>query len=92
MDWQAFTVQTIVFGTLFLFLQRADPTRKQAVRRFVWFMLALMTMYAWWYTAWMEMLWGFIVALVVNFLFWALIGRYNPAASSDDIRVLGMDD
>lgn len=32
------------------------------------------------------------VSFVLNFLFWWLIGRYNPVGSSDDIRVLGMDD
>lgn len=32
-------------------------------------------------------------ALVVNFLFWLLIGRYNPVGDSDKtIQVLGMDD
>lgn len=32
-------------------------------------------------------------ALVLNFLFWFIIGRYNPVGSSDEnIRVLGMDD
>lgn len=33
-----------------------------------------------------------ILALVLNFLFWALIGRYNPVHSSDEIQVIGMDD
>lgn len=28
-------------------------------------------------------------AVLFNVLFWVLIGRYNPPASSDDIRVLG---
>jgi hypothetical protein len=31
-------------------------------------------------------------ALVLNLLFWVLIGRYNPTGSSDAIKVLGMDD
>ncbi len=35
---------------------------------------------------------AFIIALVVNLLFWALIGRYNPVPSSDEIQVLGLDD
>ena len=33
-----------------------------------------------------------VAALAVNFLFWALIGRYNPPKSSDEIQVIGMDD
>ncbi len=32
------------------------------------------------------------IALLLNFFFWVLIGRYNPVGSSDDIQVLGMDD
>jgi hypothetical protein len=32
------------------------------------------------------------LALLLNFLFWVLIGRYNPVHSSDEIQVLGMDD
>jgi hypothetical protein len=35
---------------------------------------------------------AFVVALVLNFLFWVLIGRYNPPKSSDEIQVIGMDD
>jgi hypothetical protein len=33
-----------------------------------------------------------IAALVLNWLFWFLIGRYNPPRSSDAIKVLGMND
>lgn len=35
---------------------------------------------------------AFFVALVFNGLFWLLIGRYNPPRSSDEIRVLGLND
>ncbi len=31
-------------------------------------------------------------AVFFNLSFWVLIGRYNPPASSDDIRVLGLSD
>jgi hypothetical protein len=33
-----------------------------------------------------------LTALVLNLIFWVLIGRYNPPGSSDAIKVLGMDD
>lgn len=36
--------------------------------------------------------WAVGAALIVNFLYWALLGRYNPVGSSDSIRVYGMDD
>lgn len=32
-----------------------------------------------------------LLAIVVNFLFWALVGRYNPVGSSDSITVIGRD-
>ncbi len=31
-------------------------------------------------------------ALLVNFVYWAFLGRYNPVGSSDSIVVIGMDD
>jgi hypothetical protein len=31
-------------------------------------------------------------AFLFNILFWIVIGRYNPPASSDEIRVLGLSD
>jgi len=35
---------------------------------------------------------GLFIALLLNFLFWVFIGRYNPVGSSDEIKVLGLDD
>ncbi len=33
-----------------------------------------------------------VSAFIVAFLFWLLVGRYNPPGSSDSIRVLGLND
>lgn len=33
-----------------------------------------------------------LLAIVVNIVYWALFGRYNPAGSSDAITVIGRDD
>jgi hypothetical protein len=33
-----------------------------------------------------------VLALVIGALAWLFIGRYNPPGTSDDIRVLGVDD
>ena len=35
---------------------------------------------------------GLVLALILNFLFWVLIGRYNPPRSDDEIKVIGLDD
>lgn len=92
MDWQAFTIILILLTMLFLFEQRADPTRRKAVRYFTYFGMFLLLIYTWWYEAWREGLFALLAAIAVSGLFWLLIGRYNPVSSSDDIRVLGMDD
>jgi hypothetical protein len=42
--------------------------------------------------AWRTTIIAAITALVLNFLFWFVIGRYNPPRSSDEIKVLGMND
>ena len=39
-----------------------------------------------------ETLLAFIVGCLLSGLFWLLVGRYNPVGSSDEIRVIGMDD
>lgn len=39
-----------------------------------------------------EALIAFIIALILNLLFFILIGRYNPVGTSDEIQVIGMDD
>ncbi len=62
------------------------------MRNFVWFMIFLLLVYALWQSAILEALVGLLIATVFNGLFWLLIGRYNPVHSSDEIRVLGMDD
>lgn len=36
--------------------------------------------------------WALVSAVVINLLFWALVGRYNPPGSSDSIKVYGMDE
>ena len=36
--------------------------------------------------------WSVGAGLIINFLYWALLGRYNPVGSSDAIKVYGMDD
>lgn len=33
-----------------------------------------------------------VLALLLNFSFWLFIGRYNPVHSSDEIRVITMDE
>lgn len=92
MEQQPLIVLTILFTALLLIVQRADPTKKQAVQGFAYFCGFLILIFVWWHGYWTESIVGFGIAVGIGILFWALIGRYNPVSSSEDIRVLGMDD
>ncbi len=92
MDRQALFVLSLIITLIFFFIQRADPSRKKAVEYFGWFVGMLIVVYVWWYRTLWEAVLGLLIALVLNGLFWVLIGRYNPVSSSDDIRVMGLDD
>ena len=48
--------------------------------------------YVWFRDVHSEALFALVTAFLINFFFWALIGRYNPVGSSDRIQVIGMED
>ncbi|MFZ4813079.1 MAG: hypothetical protein ACOYL5_00990 [Phototrophicaceae bacterium] len=91
-NWGAFWAICVVMGIAFLGVQRADPTKRGAVRAFMGFSFVLVGLYAGLQGVWLSAVFGVLAALLFNLLFWVLIGRYNPVASSDDIHVFGMDD
>lgn len=39
-----------------------------------------------------ETLIAFIIGAFVSGAFWLLVGKYNPVGTSDDMKVLGLDD
>lgn len=39
-----------------------------------------------------ETLIGFICGIVLSGIFYLLVGKYNPVGTSEDIKVVGMDD
>jgi len=91
MNWGAFLVLTGVFAVLMMIVQRAERKRRLAtllvmlvgaelVRRFL--------VYRDWNT---EGVLAVIAALILNWLFWILVGRHNPPKSSDEIQVIGND-
>ena len=91
MNWSAFLVLMVVFGGLMLIVQRAERKRRlftlivmlvgaELVRRYL--------VYRGWDT---EGQLAVLAALILNGLFWLLIGRSNPPKSSDEIQVLGND-
>ncbi len=85
-------VLALIVTAMLLAVQRAEPKKRLIV-----FILLLIPAYLLRnFVVYREIVtegWAALtIALVLNFLFWALIGRYNPVRSSDEIQVLGMDD
>jgi hypothetical protein len=89
-DWLLFLI--VIFTSLLLLIQRSDPKRRLWVIVFALIPMELLRQYAVASDASGEALLAILAALVLSFLFWLLIGRYNPPRSGDDIRVLGLDD
>jgi hypothetical protein len=92
MDIGSLVLLMLSFTVLFIMVQRAETKRKRLVRYVAVLLILFIAWYANTANLQREALFGFIFAVVVSFLFWLLIGRYNPVGNSDDIRVLGMDD
>jgi hypothetical protein len=84
---------TVIFSFLMLLVQRTEARS----RRKVFFGIVIITTFVLWNFVerrelQAEVALSVVLALVINFFFWVLIGRYNPVGSSDNIQVLGMDD
>lgn len=90
MDGSYITLIAGVFAFLMIFWQRVEASRKRLAR---WFLIIVGVILMLYYTHLRrETVVAFLIALFVSFLFWLLIGRYNPVGSSDSIKVYGMDD
>lgn len=84
---------TLVLGAMLFLIQRAEKRR----RRLAALVMAGLAFLLWYWAGYRQLGGEFttslLLALVLNFLFWLLIGRYNPVGDSESgIRVLGMDD
>jgi hypothetical protein len=92
MDWGIVFLMTVSFSVVFVLIQRSEPAR----RGIVWAsMLVVFGIIGYWaFTAQTvtETVIALILGLILTGLFWLLIGRYNPVGSSDNIKVMGLDD
>jgi hypothetical protein len=92
MNWWITFLLTVSFTVIFVLIQRSEQSR----RCIVWLsMLVVLGLIGYWsITAQVvgETVLGLIFGLLLTGLFWLLIGRYNPVGSSDNIKVLGLDD
>jgi len=92
MNWGSYIILTGWFGMMFLLIQRAETRRRRTVTILMIFAGVLTFAWAAGQNLTGAVVAGLITALIFNFLFWLLIGRYNPVGSSEDIRVIRMDD
>ncbi len=89
MNWGYIILIAVSFGMLLIIAQRVVPQRRRMVRWFI-FVLGMLLMVRG--NLGTENLIGFFMALFISFLFWLLIGRYNPVSAEDTITVYGMND
>jgi len=82
----------LLYGTMMFLIQRSERRRRLLVALLLILIIGVIHWYANVRDVGGQSNSAIIIAIVVNVLFWLLIGRYNPVGSSDDIRVIGMDD
>lgn len=80
-----------VFSLLLIVSQRIVTRHQKGFRGFIIFMVILLFLRM---NRVQENIIGLLIALVVSYLFWLLIGRYNKVGNADDegIKVFGLDD
>lgn len=91
MNLETLTLLTLFFSLMFFILQRSQASARRMILFLMIAPILLLRHYAMSRGVESEAWTAFIIALILNFLFWALIGRYNPVASKE-VRVLGLDD
>jgi len=93
MAWNYLFGVLVVFSLLWIIAQRISARHQRMFRIFI---IIFAGCWLWWRFSLFpfEMLLGLVGSLVVSFLFWLFIGRYNPVGNADDesITVIGLDD
>ncbi len=93
MDWNYIGLIAIIATLFFVLIQRTEPKRRRLSIAFVLLFLLIIRQNTFLKGDFHEeTLIGFILGIVLGGIFWLLVGRYNPVAADDDIRVMGLDD
>lgn len=93
MNGGAFLFLSGLFTLALLLIQRTEAKRRRTVIYLIAFLGLLIAYWANARALGSEFVVSLLAALLLNFLFWLLIGRYNPVGDSDkNIQVIGMDD
>lgn len=88
----SFFLLLFALGLIMLLIQRSERKRRLVVTVGMLVIGVPILWYVDFHDLHAEAQSAFAVAFILNFLFWVLIGRYNPPKSSDDMKVLGLDD
>lgn len=91
MNLGAVLLFVLIYTLLGFIFQRSDPNKRPLVGFCLFIMAVLTQRYADYRLVSSEAWLGLAVALLLNGLFWLMIGRYNPV-DADKIQVIGMDD
>ncbi|MCA9905356.1 MAG: hypothetical protein KC547_15985 [Anaerolineae bacterium] len=93
MNWSIFLLLFGLFVFILLIFQRIDPKKRRIASLPLIPALIFTYNYINYRNAGGEALLALVLALIVSFVFWLMIGRYNRVKSADEtIKVLGMDD
>lgn len=92
MQWETFLLLLFAFGSLMFMIQRTEAKRRRIVALGLGIVFIIIVRYVAFREFHTEAQVSFVIAFILNFLFWALIGRYNPPKNSDEMKVLGLDD
>lgn len=92
MNLEYFAIFTITISLLLLLVQRTERQKRRIVIYTMIIPAILLRNLAVYRNVEVEAWTALWVALFLNFLFWAFVGRRNPVPSSDEIQVLGLDD
>ena len=92
MNIQYLLTFSLLFTLLLLMIQRTESTKRRIVILVMVIPAILIRNWVVYRDQETEALVALGIALLLNFMFWILIGRYNPVGSSEQIRVLSMDD
>ena len=92
MDTQYLFFVALLITILLIAMQRTEAGRRKFVLLLLVIVGLLLRHNAFLKNLHVETALGIAAGAIVSGLFWLFVGRYNPVGSSDDIKVMGLDD
>lgn len=89
MNWGYVFTIFVTFATLLIVAQRLPERGRRMFRGFIVFMAFFLMIR---FQFHVENVIGYLLGWFTSFVFWLLIGRYNPVKQESDIKVYGLDD